>query len=125
VVRGRPAREGVAVGLCFVGTAVLHGRGGWSRTAVQRRPEAARTRWAGSSFLNAFGLKLEPEYVGSGGTFEVPSSAHPVFAGVSKLFSAGANPVTNITPGSPARKVFSELVPGKSLLGLFEASLSP
>ena len=55
-------------------------------------------------FLNAFGLSFAPVYNGIIGNIPI-NSPHPIFAGVSQLYQAFGNSITDLQPANPNNEV--------------------
>ena len=87
---------------------------------------AAGTGWGGAAaeaaqwntFLAAFGLSYLPAYNGIGGVFPT-SSSHPVFAGVSALYSNNGNTVVQTAP----LVADTEIIFAPGLFGLYDAAI--
>jgi hypothetical protein len=71
------------------------------------------------AFLNNFGFEFGPSYNGIGGNF-VPSTSHPVFAGVASLYYDNGNTVI-LTGGNPNAQLIAVHPNGAGLVGIYEA----
>ena len=79
-------------------------------------PAAEAAAW--NTFLGEFGLQFLPAYNGIGGVFPT-NSTHPVFAGVSALYSNNGNTVVATNPPNSDTEIL--LSPG--LFGLYDQAI--
>jgi hypothetical protein len=92
---------------------------------------AAGTGWGGAAaeaaqwntFLNAFGLTLEPAYNGLGGSMAI-ASLHPIFDNVDHLYQNNGNSVSDLDLGDPHNQVLVSYN-GAGLYAVYESEPVP
>lgn len=81
---------------------------------------AEARRW--KTFLNAFGFKYRASYNGVGGNI-APKSDHPIFDGVSALYSNNGNSIDDIDSDAPENQILVNHARG-GLFAVYDLSLA-
>ncbi|MGC9315964.1 MAG: lamin tail domain-containing protein [bacterium] len=96
------------------GCVYLAGGTGWGGSVAEAN------RW--KAFLNAFGLKFAPTYNGVSGN-QATNSEHPIFVGVSSLYTVNGNSIIDIDAESDTNQVLVSHSSG-GLYAVFDSSLA-